>query len=368
VHSCGGNSPIVNAFPINGLRPDGECDPEGVQLMPGSLSGGVNNKCDGSTLGVAHNALVGVKPDGSYACEGDALKGASFVVRSWVPKDKSGSALRTLTIHITDVQPYTADNGEIRNGYRMIGDGKSLCNAGDASDARQTLGLPVISGLAPDPPAGKDLVIPVSSELYDALGRPIDVDLTWARKEPEWLSLACVADALGERSLYDLDTDNVDNSRAALMMLVANYCGDRHVTLRGDKIAWDFVDDSAPGTQTVSHRTSEQTMLEAKWGPSGAVCLSQPRLLYRDGLPPHVPADLPDDLKAICPGCSPDQWSDAVRACKALTWGAAAFRERPFAGYTARHKPLATCETCTTDECKGRRLHSYVVIPSTAQR
>ena len=41
--SCGGNSPVINTFPVNGLRPDGECNHEGAQLMPESLTGGTDN-------------------------------------------------------------------------------------------------------------------------------------------------------------------------------------------------------------------------------------------------------------------------------------------------------------------------------------
>src|SRR5678816_1828208 len=49
-YQCGTNSPSMNAFPINGLRPDGECNFDGIQLIPGSMLGGKQNKCKGATL------------------------------------------------------------------------------------------------------------------------------------------------------------------------------------------------------------------------------------------------------------------------------------------------------------------------------
>src|SRR5687767_785502 len=57
--ACGGNSMQINAFPVNGIRPDGECNLDQIQLVPGTMEGGVGDKCKGGTLDIEGNALVG---------------------------------------------------------------------------------------------------------------------------------------------------------------------------------------------------------------------------------------------------------------------------------------------------------------------
>src|SRR5687767_13755419 len=57
--SCGHNSPVINAFPINGFRPDGECSPEDVQLVPQSMKDG--GGCAGATLDFDGNDLIARK-------------------------------------------------------------------------------------------------------------------------------------------------------------------------------------------------------------------------------------------------------------------------------------------------------------------
>src|SRR5690349_1304850 len=44
---CGANSAQINAFPINGLRPNGDCNDDQMQLVPKSMDGA---KCKGMTL------------------------------------------------------------------------------------------------------------------------------------------------------------------------------------------------------------------------------------------------------------------------------------------------------------------------------
>jgi len=355
-YTCGGNSPVINAFPINGVRSDGECNLEGVQLVPDSLSGGLNNLCNGSTLDVRDNKLIGLRSNGTTACEEDQLKNATFVLRSHVDRT-DGSGKRTLTVQITDIQDYTADNGETRKAYRMNAGKGPLCNPLDSSDARVTLGLDLIPGLS-DPPMDRNFVIPVTSELYDRLGHAVPLGIGWERKTPDWLHLACVDDALAKRSLYDLYSDSVEHSRAALMMLVANYCGNLHVTMRGVYVAWQLLDDSSKPKHPVTRaqKSDADVMLEAEWGPEGAVCVSEPRLLYRDGPSAQVPTDLPADLANICPSnCAPDAWANALRECDKIKPASA----KP--GYVpANSKKLAKCDACGA-ACKGRRFHSYVV-------
>jgi hypothetical protein len=258
-----------------------------------------------------------------------------------------------------------ANNGEMRTAYRMTTNDGSLCKQTPSEKARDTLGIEKIKGLT-DPTPGNDLVIPVLSELYDRLGRPVAPQRSkWMDKRPEWLSLACVEDALAKRSLYDLYTDNVKNSRAALNMLMANYCNDRHVTTRGVEIGWELADDAAaPRAETISQRTSSQTMLEAKWDEHGAVCLSEPRLLYRAGPVAQIPTKLPPDLDKICPECkTPTKWADAVRKCAELDWARENLKDNALSllsPYVA-HAPLTDCESCPANTCKGRLFHTFVI-------
>ena len=124
---CRGNSPMVNTFPINGLDGAGTglCNPEGIQVMPGTLSGG--GCAAGSTLRISDDKSELVAVDGGGGkCEGNRLKGASFTVRSI-----DGEA----TLKIDEVKDITVDDGQDAHttpmqkmkGYKISdGDGKSL--------------------------------------------------------------------------------------------------------------------------------------------------------------------------------------------------------------------------------------------------
>ncbi|MEJ7602014.1 MAG: ADYC domain-containing protein [Kofleriaceae bacterium] len=345
--SCGANSPTVNTFPTNGVRSDGECNNDGVQLMPASVRGGAGGKCNGTTLTVRDNKLITIHPkDRSPVCVDTELEGASFVLRSWVKKDgKYG----TLTVHIADIIPeYHADTTHHpRTAYRLTDDqGVSLCTAKGSTEARsKQLGLKALTDLT-DPDPSRDVAIPVRSELYDRDGHALRVLSKWHSGEAEWLQFACANDALGERSLYGLHSDDVATSRAALMMFMANYCGDFHATAPGTKIEWEIA-DASKGPPAGS------TMLEARWGPDGAICVAAPRALYRDGPSPTAPHDPQGDLlkmKDDCPGCTtPEAWANEMRRCKTMR----ARRQPP--------APRPTCDECKSPECAGVMLHSYLV-------
>lgn len=359
--ACGANSPTINTFPTNGVRPDGECNNDGVQLMPAMVMGGPNGKCNGTTLTMRNNELVTLNPkDRSEACVGKDLEGATFVLRSWVKKN---GAYNTLTVKIAEVVPaYQADEADEANqtdhadhawrprvAYRMTDEkGASLCTAKGATDARsQGLGLEALAGLT-DPRPGRDLVIPVRSELYDRDGHAVPISTRWRSSDAEWLNFACVDDALAKRSLYNLYSDDTTTSRAALMMLIANYCGDLHATGRGRRIRWEIGSDSPAAAAT--------DLLEAKWGPHGAVCMSSPRELYQDGPAPTVPHDPQADLlkmKETCPTCTtPEAWANEMRACQTMK------------DKHAPPPPRLRCDQCTTEDCKAVGLRSYVVAKS----
>lgn len=352
-YSCGTNSPTINGFPLNGLRPDGECNKEGVQLVPGSMMGGDANSCAGLTLdlnaidrtaddhGMNGNVLVGRDRNGIIKCEGKQLLGASFEVRSWQSVSSDNHNKKSVRIRITDITDYTNnENGEIRTAYRLVRDvpssePKTLCSAAGALDLRDALGLKKIDGLATTLRPGEDVVIPIDSEMYDVLGKPFEIDFSWRLRRREWMNLACVDDALAKRSLYRLHTDNLGRSRAALRMLTANYCGHKPMTMRGVHVAWGC----------------GQPDLEARWTQVGASCLSKPRVLYKDEAnPSKVPADLPDSLKKICNGKECDSiaaWTEAARICK-----------RGATTYT-----LQPCPEGSDTDCERDSLTSFVVPP-----
>jgi hypothetical protein len=338
-NSCGTNSPVVNGFPLNGLRPDGECNDEGVQLVPGSLRGGVRGSCAGATIDLERNTLVGRDRDGVLRCAGDDVVGASFEVRSWT-RQTARIRIAGLRDHVQGNDPV---NQEVRKVYQLVRDdaapgAPALCDRAGAAALRTSLGLTPVSGGDPAGPAlGRDLVFPIDSEMYDVLGQPIAIKHSWRLARREWMNLACQGSALAERSLHRLSTDNVDRSRAALKMLTANYCGTRQLTVSGVMLGWDF---------------GSPDFVEAHWSASGATCLSKPRLLYRGlGGPAANFASLPEALRKICDGqvCpTVDAWLAAARTCR-----------RGSQGWTLPECP----ERCTGSGCASELITSFVMPP-----
>lgn len=295
--TCGGNSPAVNTFPVNGVRPHGQCDREGIQLMPGSLQGGGCGQ--GADLTNDGNVLIGVR-DGAEVCRaGDPahdLVSATFDVRSF-----NGT---TLTITISESRMLTTYT--TYRGYKLTVGGTSLCNSTASSDARTALGL------APYPPVGQigpvdpdvDLIMALDSEMWASNEVPAD-NLYAEEKAHEtltgqWLQFACVEDALAKRTLFGLDNGTDAKSRAALHMITANYCGTGPYTMRGIKINWT-------GTDVIGQ--------ESAWDANHAICLDKARLLYTTD-PPSVPSGPDVPKPPTCPQsgpCTVDQWLAGVR-------------------------------------------------------
>jgi hypothetical protein len=273
-------------------------------------------------------------------CRDDQLFGATFAVRSWAPISKQDPRKRTARIRIVGGHDYSSGPAtETRTAYLLVrannADNRgSLCNADESLELRQELGLPVIAGLAPSPPEKHNAVIPVFSELYDATGQPLSPAPGWQLQQREWMNLACVHDALAKRSMYRLFTDNYDRNRAALNMLTANYCGFKPMTMRGVGVSWS---------------TADSQMLEAQWSTDRAVCVGEPRVIYKDGPTPTV-ASLPDNLRLICSDreCpSLDAWRSATRTCIEKTKGV--------------FFTLPDCASCDAGRCGASVFSSYVI-------
>ncbi len=295
--TCGGNSAVINAFPVNGMRP-GECSPEGIKLMPGSLDG----PCPGQTLDIDDQGrLVGKNADGTIGCVEAALKGTTFEVGS-----HAGTERVEITDVITDWKPPT---GEARVAYRMewtketehdaAGRRKGLCGK-EGQKLRKALHIKEMLDSDDLPDAEAELVIPVVSEVYDELG-----ELT---KSDPWNHLACVDDALAKRKFYKLeDTAGSIKNQTALRMLTADYCGATAWTVRGEWIEWANENDAVK--------------VEAQWDENGAKCLTAPRLLRDDNdnivEPPKKTKHLLDRLCKNPNKCTTvAEWMDSMRKCR----------------------------------------------------
>ena len=118
---------------------------------------------------------------------------------------------------------------------------------------------------------------------------------------PGTVTLACVGEAAAKMKFMDygpngnLKPSEIERS-ATLRMITADYCGIGHsFTASGTRVAWR---DSA---NTVFTPFSED-VLEAKWGPHGALCLNKPR---------HVTLN---DVFQYCelPACDDNEFVDGV--------------------------------------------------------
>lgn len=288
--TCGGNSAIVNAFPVNGWR-SGVCSPEGIQVVKNSLDGG----CAGQSLDIQGGKLVGIKDDGSVGCSEAALKGVTFEI---------GSYKGTERIKIADVLvDWTPPKGMKRTAYQMEwfeGSNKYGLCAKDGQKLRKKLGLEPMYDTDDLPGPEAQLVIPIVSEIYDEEGFVADGD--------PWNHLACVDDALAKRSLYQLEDADAKKNRAALRMLTADYCGGTAWTVRGEWIEWGY--------------TNDEKKVEAQWDDKGATCLTAPRLLRDDNDQVVEPSRKTEHLlKRLCKKspshCAKvDDWLTEMKTCR----------------------------------------------------
>lgn len=303
VRDCGGNSPIINSFPINGLSKDepGACNAQGVQLVPRSLQGGACGSGAELALDAAGGRLVG-RRDGAVVCKGEQLTGATFIVRSF--------AAATLELTVAGVRQIQSHAGTAIEGYRIESAGASACEPATAERIRSQLGL--LSDGPPETPRAElpvpvgyrvgpsdDLVIAVDGPLYDWRGRLV------GDSRKRWFNLACAGDALAKRTVYELYAPNDDaRNETALRMLTANYCG-KPYTVPGITVEW-------------LHPTGFD-FLEAKWRGGKAVCIDTPRLMKLQtatGIS-YPPSQLPPQLQpAGCEGGSCDEvhWTKALLA------------------------------------------------------
>lgn len=90
------------------------------------------------------------------------------------------------------------------------------------------------------------------------------------------VTIACVGEAAAKMKLMGYGPQgsrgaSVEERQATLRMITADYCGDgTSFTVGGTHVAWRNDDDTVLPP-------FEEAVLEAKWGPGGALCLDTPR-------------------------------------------------------------------------------------------
>ena len=298
----GGNSPFTNVFPINGLGANGACNPDGIQLLPGTLRGGGCANGADLTFDAATQKLTGTK-NGRTVCEAAALEHATFLVR--------GISATPLELTIAKVETFTPQDAAAGyapvEGYRIEYHGHTTCDYETSLQVLNDLGLaqpaaeqscsPYASaGSAQEPNA--DLVVAMPGPLYNQVtGEPLV-------GTGGLFNLACAADALAKTSFYDLD-DSPQTVTASLRMITARYDGVHAFTMRGIPLSWVLDPTAGPADPTL--------VPEAKWDANGKVtCIATPRLMSLPG----APASLPSCLQPA--GCGPSGCATAAAWTSAL--------------------------------------------------
>jgi len=278
---CFPNSSATNTFPINGLSMDGsgECNQAHIQLIPQSLTGGGCPSGADLTFDKPTGKLVG-KRGGKTVCSGQALAGATFIVRSL-----SATAMFT----IANVRNFQVQ-GTSYEGFRIESGGASMCEPAIAARVLHELGF----GRGAPKPVGGPAFVPdgftpgFDDDLVIALGGPVfdqvqQIDRAIADTEGRFFNLACVGDALAKLTLNKLTFSTEELTETALKMITANYCG-RPLTVRGIEIEPIVTDRAA------TH--------EASWHARKAGCIDTPRLMKtKVNGRPVAPQDLPPDLQ-----------------------------------------------------------------------
>lgn len=130
----------------------------------------------------------------------------------------------------------------------------------------------------------------IAGETYDRVTHAIDA-------APTSVSLVCVGEAAAKMKLLGFGPQgqrqaSVEERMATLRMITADYCGDgTSFTVAGKQVAWR----DREGLVTPPFA---EEVLEAKWGPDGALCLEHPRHASLDEVLDHceIPACADDDI------------------------------------------------------------------------
>jgi len=351
--TCGGNSPVVNNFPINGLRTD--CvNGEGVWMVAGSLKvpNDRENKCTGKPLTVNPAGYLE-----AGTCHHRMLIGASFEIRivrgfpiQTVGQRRSTIVIKRAEYAVVEIEPSDAETVFVYE-FREENADSSLCHRGGAKLWRDRAQQEPHQDPTIDHPRGTDFKFAPDSKVIEAQGaldkdlftsaplKSFDPDLAIVQHgelfdkllrviargdtgedvpdvDRPWLSIACIRDSLAKADLYGIARHEIDSGgdrsardeyrgrrRAALKMLTANHCGTEHYTAEQTEIGWDsiapFDVESPPPPPAVGSK------IEAAWGADQVLCISEVRAFFRDPaltagtIPPHV---FPKICKTTNPG------------------------------------------------------------------
>jgi hypothetical protein len=327
---CGGNSPMVNGFPFNGLHMSGKPNPEGVAYVRGSLIVPRAPKCDGGELGVDADGRLVARTRRS-TCAHAQLTGASFAV-DVTTASRPKQRIPLMIAEADEGGPGAGDRARTVFAYKIVvpGSSVSLCDRASARRLRQDLGLAtgpadphdvapsklewnlhetdklrMIEALHVEKRAAVGSNGPTLVELLLAVDAVKDPGLRVIVRAGElydegmnritapsagWLNVSCLRDSLAKLDSYDIapagtadDAVYLEGRAAGLRMLTANYCGRAHYTTEKSEIEWTKAGGTVPTRN-----------LEAIWSSRGAVCISG----YR---PFHKRDTIPDDVKP--PGC-----------------------------------------------------------------
>lgn len=127
--------------------------------------------------------------------------------------------------------------------------------------------------------------------------------------DPNWFNLGCSGSALAKLALTAHTQSaqsagfltTTDERTTMLKLFVADYCGDGNTfTIAGQPLQWKTDHDSLGYTVPVT--------IEARWGPSGVICLETPRLIAHPNLDYVYPGGVETEMIDTCarrpPACS----------------------------------------------------------------
>lgn len=273
--SCGGNTPILWGTFIRGLSSRGEGNADGIALAVGSLRP-LPGRCGGAqslTLGATGGEAIALRADGTVACRGAALIGATFMITM-----PDGAGRRAVSVRIDErgtVATWEADPHlrERVPTYRFsrASDGAPLCGGEGWMSGWQRSHELDDDGARGRWHRGTDHAVLVQGEIYDEVG---DV----AAEGPQWWGIACSGSGVAKMRLLGLDASHAGEPSAArvatLKMLGARYLGSEAYTRPGVPLAWVRWDGRAYAGTPVDHVGP----LEAVWDEHGARCVSHLRL------------------------------------------------------------------------------------------
>lgn len=239
-----GNSPIVNEASLSDINL------VGVNSAGVKIQGVYVGKSGYYTLAVdaERDRFLGINLNDAD----DTLEGAAFVGAKIVLQINGGDLVYLEITDYDDQVGSWSESGAPVTAYRAMyvdkGVQTSLCPAANAENQWFTI---------------------ISGELYDPVTHTISAT-------DDALTIACVGEAAAKLKLLDYHPNgnlgaSPEQRQATLRMITADYCGTgQSFTAQGVEVAWR----NAGGTVWPPF---EEQVLEAKWGPEGALCLDQPR-------------------------------------------------------------------------------------------